>query len=487
MKFYLKIFFALFCTIFCVVFLFRFRVIPSGGLWKSYKTVYVDKTYPQDSVLDIFSSLHIKGVLSQNHVQYPQRSKFVPVTVPLVLNGFTYSELQNMYFSDKSAEYDLYYVPNEYSNKIKLVLNKIPVECGSNIQSQYILFPFFITGLFFIILFFYSKNKKFFLSTCLPLVLFCFSVPFVYMCAISVVCMFGFFSLQTIWDRENFSLMLSRQIHIYVQLIAFIFFAFFSGASVFKLACITFLLILSLLYLVYKAQNLSYSTSFFQPLKIKKATQINWVYSINPILIVLFVIVVFIIFPGSLLFNSFEISKVSKDLYIPSPSHYTSKGFTIENYEKAVENSKKNVDILPSLADYIGAAWCIETSPYCRLPKNPEKVSRGLPQLGDSVNMPGYKEDKDTVTEYSFYNKVYNSTYISNKIHEIKRNASMTDYSAGAEKLLYSENSFVSGVWININMLNLSVKSYIFASISLILGFCLSFYVKYKRKKLRII
>jgi len=300
--------------------------------------------------------------------------------------------------------------------------------------------------------------------------------------------MLTFFCLQTVWNKENFVAMFSRQINVYIIAVVFVFLAIFTGFSVFLLACSTLLLTFCLLYLIYVFKDLSYQKSFFKPVKIKKAVQMNWEKSISSILLVIFLGTVIIIFPGSVLFNYFAGLENTKDLYIPGPSQYnTNQGFTIQNYEKGMRNSEKTDSRLPSLVNYIGASWSIDTAPYSRLPKNSKDLKTDLPKVGDSVEMPGYTDENHFVKENVFYTKVFDSAYLAEQIGEMKNSFTQQNYSAGAEKLLYSENSFTSGVWININTVYLSVKAYIFSSISLVLAFCLFMYLNYKRKKLRIL
>ena len=481
MKTKTKLFVLLCCSFLCLTLLCVFRIVPSKILWKDYKTVYVEKNYSSKAVMDAFSSQGITGVLSFREPGEKQKSPFVPVLLSVKFNGFSFVDLQNAYFTDKTGNYRLYYVPSKFSKKIPAVLSKITASCGSNVEPRFPFFSVCLVVLYFIFLLFYSKKKLFFTAIAFPFVFLSFCAPLMHICAIVILFVTVLFLFQNYWNREGYIGVLLHQKLFFIAIGVFSLFAIFSGLHVFILFCLAS--IGSTLFVLFynELHSILYQKAYIRPVYIKKAINIDIKKSIKSVFFIVETIFTLLIFPGSLFFNGFLVSENSKELYIPGPSEYTyGKGFNIENYQKGINKSVKSKNSLPSLVDYIGADWYIETAPYSRLPiSGTGNTENYIPLVGASVDMPDFKTENHTVQSKKLYHKVFDSDFLSEKLHSIDSDSTIYE----AEKLLYSEGSFVSGIWTNINTIYIGIKAYAFAMGSLFLAFLMPIYLKRKKEK----
>lgn len=342
----------------CFVSLFFFRQLPGGELWKGYSVLYVENKIPDSLVLNAFSEYEVKEYTCLSNQFLPTDLKADSCEVSLLsLNqeAVDYLLKRNNYFFDKSQNYRLYYVPVFYKNRLLQVVKSLKTSEGPNsnynsgvdTKSSYpFLIPIF-TFLYGLILFIFSKKRKFFSFLAFLPVIYTVSFPFI-SSEISVCILLSYlFMFTNIFGRRDFQKILLKK---YVYIILFIF----SLVSVFTsgfFSGFVFLLVLlseiSILYLFRKIQITAYQKSHFNPVMIRSSRVIP-----------LFLGKENIVF-GLLL----GLSALSFVFSILTSGPSVGENFGTKIYFPSVTSSSKNEN-LPDLKDYYKWDFAVRSFPY---------------------------------------------------------------------------------------------------------------------------
>ena len=387
------IIFSCFC---CLYFL---RSVPVSRIWKNYQVLYVENSVSEQTVLNYLEDAGCRNVISLSGQKMPVTSRFSPVQFGEEYNH--YLEGRKLYFRDKSGDFRLYYIPDNFqSQTVKAVQNigKITgARCGIDGKSTY---PWLVPScavLFFIFLLFVSKYKALFFSLGFLPVLFSVSKPFYPVAAGVCLFLLGIFFVQFYYKRKyflktvfsNFSILfltVSSVIVISVTGIInlFIFLLVIAG-------CLSFCFLNNL---VYEANDKKYSFNYspiipatFLPKCSKSFSNLSFVCTgfVSLILVLFFTRATFA--PGSLV----------SGLSLPSPVSVSNVEALPVQYE------------LPSLFDYIVWSWNTATFPYKNL--NKDKVYT-IPQKGQKISQIRYKSTENGIVQYSETVAVFDNSFI---------------------------------------------------------------------------
>ena len=116
----------------CVILIIFFKTIPIEKLWKDYSVLYVQKDVSDDSVQKALVSSDI-----QNYVCLS--NQFLPINISENSIEYTmfklnaskndYSNRRVNYFFDKSKNFRLYYIPNEYVQNLSNTVHILAALC----------------------------------------------------------------------------------------------------------------------------------------------------------------------------------------------------------------------------------------------------------------------------------------------------------------------------------------------------------------------
>lgn len=442
---------AVFCVLFCCI-LFFFRTAPSFKIWRNYTVFYTERTVSEDTVLNLFAHAGIRGVLSVKHTQFPPLPVFTPVQYTDGFSAFSYEDLQSLFFSDKSGDYRLYYVPEEAVRKAVSALQSADFTWGTDARGKRPYSVPAVVFLLFICFALFAKNKVFFTAAFFPFVLYAFSVPFYH--SASFVCLVGFslFIVQKSWCRKDFFKKAFMQPLFLSSLCLLSFSSFFSGFGPFLLLCAAFCASAAAVYVLFKLEGLSRNKTAFNPVLIIPARLVDtrdilhFRFALIPALcIALFTVSVFVsVFYGT--GNSFTGHKRrflsrSPQLYFPAPVKKTAKkDFSLLSYNALCAVDMPNR--LPDLTDFIGAFWFAETYPFRKL----EKDGQIKPHIGDRVIYSDYQKEGSRLVENAVVAAVFDEAYIQRVTDLAYRNA-FSD-SAGAEALLSRQRGFMRTAYV---------------------------------------
>ncbi len=423
---------AIIIALMSLCFLFILRIVPSAQFWDNYNVLYVDNNADVSIVKADLQKYPFEGIIYPDHSNFPLPSKLAPVQYHQFSSGFTYEDLQSLYFTDKDNLYNLFYIEKNQTKMVSQALQDVSYEWGLDSQASIPFLPFIITLLFSCILMLYSKDKLFFLCMQIPLVLYTFASPFYHIAVSVCVIILAFFMLQKFWNRKHFEKKVFTNIFSIVSTVLLIIASLLLGFKGFILLLLTSLLSASMYYILYTYKHYKYNKSVFKPLPIHTAQTINNKVSHSfKFLLMAFFIVVSL---STLSLSNIQPQKknTQKALHIPSPSGYTiTDNFSIESYEQVI--SEYTDSRLPDLTDFVSTAWYFETYPFLKL----EQKIVDVVTPGATINTIDYVKNGNALEEKIKTVAIFDDAYIQRIV-----SLALTTVNSGAEKLLASQNGF---------------------------------------------
>ena len=420
---------ALTLTITSLLCLFLFRFTPNTKIWENYTVLYVEKNLSVETIIDLLESNDIYNVISQNHENYPVPSQFAPVQFHKFSTEITYENLQNVYFSDKNDDFNLFYIPNEFSANISKCFENIDAIWGidSNGTTTYI--PFTITTIFYLLLIIFAKNKLVFLGTQLPFVLLSLVVPLYHIAVLVCALLFSYFLIERFRNRIGYTKKLIKNYNFYAFICITLIIMILLGIKaviIFLFSSTASFSIDSLFRLISEEHN---KRQIFLPIPIHSARTLH-IKTKKLQLIIIFTFCSVFLLTTLAYFSPNSGSTNNKNIEIPTPKN-TTNDFSEQSYIDTI--SSEVVNRLPDLTDYISTAWYYETYPYSRISNEVKEVV----YPGDTVSTTEYIKLDNTLTEKTKIMAEFNNDYITNIIKTIE-----SLKNSGAEKLLASQKGF---------------------------------------------
>lgn len=368
----------------------RFRSVPTGHIWNDYTVLYVEDSCDDVQITSVFNSLEITGYVSAQGQNIPlDISQDSPEEAMLRLNinavENEYLKKRLNYFYDASKKYRLYYVPNQFKDKLNqcisiLEQNDIYAGVDSSLSFPFILPLLGIAA--FVILLLCSKNRIVFAVSAAPFVLYIFCNPFYSCAASSFLLMLLVLFITNLWRREGFVKVIFTDYKNYI-LALFALVAAFSNSS---LSGFLFLLSMgssfaALLYFKIR-DDIIESKQVYKYLMIRTADRISPYAGKASLVLVSLMVCIISIFAYFLVFSSDNIRGHFAKILLPGSSVVKSDAF-------------------PELSDYTRWTFDVITKPLVSVNKSADK---------NKVVYPRFVREGDFIKQMD-YTLVYDDTY----------------------------------------------------------------------------
>ena len=356
---------------------------PTSRIWEGYTLFFADKHISEETALSFLSSEGCHEVISLGSQKVPYVSHFGPV-LPQVFDDYLSARLG--YFSDRSGDYALYYIPAGNEAQAIKAAEKLSKQtslvAGTDGKRTYPFASPLVAVLVFVALLVLSHNKAaFFCPAVLSLPL-CFSQPFHSVVAAAVLFMLALYLTQRIWGRRRALAVARKNLYVLVLLCVSLLVFLLSGAKAALLGVLSFMAAISSLYLLHLMEHFLDKRRTFRIKKIFSATQLPLVHKKNSSVVLLCsspVLLILLLFAFSSKITGF--SSIAARLYFPVPS-----GKSDERGE------------LPCLDDFYEWIWNVKAFPYRSL--NSDGYFR-KPAQGEELRVTRYEQKNGLLRENS--------------------------------------------------------------------------------------
>ena len=387
---------------FSALFLFVFfRTVPVSRIWKGYQVLYVtSKSLTEPQVVSLLEQNGCKNVVSKSTQRIPIVSKFSPVQVQ---DAMSYLTVRNHFFTDESDSAMVFYIPDGQDTALARAVREITgvsnTTAGTDGTASFPWLSPIISLVFALLCVFFAKKKIFLIPTTVFLVLFSFSRPLLTTSAAVCLALYGFFMLQKIWGRRNFSsAVVSPLIVVCVLVPVLLLFMSSPLSALFYTLAISAsfsaVLLVDLLKNVYDERHVQ---SRFKPVLIRSARFIPLVEKKElKIILGLFLAIIAILgvsFAGSSLQN---MSLDSSRPALPAPVSGKSD--------------------LPDMDDFMTWSWNTITFPYRRMTDAKPQV----PVDGDKGSIPGFNDAGGKIAPSEQTAFVYNAAFRNSVYDSVK-------------------------------------------------------------------
>ncbi|ULQ60026.1 hypothetical protein K7I13_01440 [Brucepastera parasyntrophica] len=429
-----------------ILILSLFPVRTSAALWNGYRILSVSPEESELQVLDLLNAQGIMDVVTQSNSQIPEAA---------VLPNYNEAEQDRKnWFVFPGNNTRFFYLP-EHTVLARSVEKAFAgsglywvLESADSFSlvSICLLASLFIAGLFI------ASNRFFFTVSGLAFILFAVSANHIYGYVSALLAIVSVIFLSNVLYVRHFRLnydqkkkRLKKYFWSFLPAIAALVISAAGGMRVLLLFVCSFLISVSATILsffirdrirIYTQRERTHPV--FDPFPMSPAAVYRFpvkriVYTIGVIFPVLLV-------SGILVF-SFGTKNQSegqfKELYLPAPKEYTSKGsFTPEAYMEMLQFEKKHS--LPDLADFVALQWHIRMFPWTKI-----QNGYAYPVIGDTI----------TATDYSIHDngKVTGETRIIATFDADFIKKVLAEDSTPLEKMLIHQGRFVSAGFKRLN------------------------------------
>lgn len=359
--------------------LFFFRTVPRAKIWKSYKVVAIEKSYPDDTAIKLLSELGCKNIISLSTQSVPLANEFfgnisylLPYITSIAQESGSYLSERDNYFFDKSKNFRLYYVPSEYGRAAATAVNSIVKSGYTASLDTSVKFPWLspIVCLiaFFVPLIFCKRKIIYTLAAIFPILL-SWSFPFYAVSASAAFTMPVIFSATGIMCRKDSYRVLAKSPIILLLIVALVisFVSAFIAGFLFILCVASSASVFVLSEIIWNIKYPQNFRIFIVPTHIvlKTEKKIKTVFLVSVSNVALLVICFF--------FNSLFLP-LSTSMELPS------------HKSKAEQN-------LPGLDEYLSWVWNVQTYPYMSL--------SGSNYSDESVVFPRYTENGTMIQQHN--------------------------------------------------------------------------------------
>ena len=375
---------------------------PASRIWESYTVFFADKHISEEIVLSFLDAEGCQDVISLGTQKVPYVSHFCPI-LPEVFDDYLSARLG--YFSDRSGDYELYYVPAGNEAQAIKAAEKLSKQtslvAGTDGKRTYPFAAPLVAVAVFVALFVLSRNKVAFFCPAVFSLPLCFSQPFHSVAAAAVLFTLAFYLMQRVWGRRH-ALEVARKnpyvlFLLFIALVSFLF----SGAKAALLGVLSFQAAISSLYLLHLAEHFWDKRHSFRIKKIFSATQLPLIHKKNSFVVLLCaspVLLILFLFTFSSKITGF--SSIAAHLYFPVPS----------------ENSDEGGE-LPCLNDFYEWIWNVKAFPYRSL--NSGDCFR-KPAQGEEVRITRYEQKNGLLRESSSVLMKFDGSFKSTTNKEIE-------------------------------------------------------------------
>lgn len=401
----IRIFFILIVYLIGAAVLYICRALPVAKIWTNYNVVYVEKSVEEDVVLSFMNECGVQNVVSKG----AQKVMEITMALPMFFEDKSdYLERRLEYFSDRSGEYSLYYVPSFYEQGTeKAVANLIKAtKCDAGMDERQA-FPWAVPVMCivsFILLLFICSRKDVFFFASLFAVMLSFSNPTYPLAAGIILFMGSVFVASGLWGRKHALrvvlsnpvvdlLLLSSMTVVFVN-------SWKSGLlmlMVSAMACVVLILVRKIQELLETRRSFTFERIFTANSFVLVNRKIISVVG----LLSLPVAVVFLLFMFQATFSP---KSSGIGLVIPSPVYEGDESLSPE-------------EMLPDLNDFYAWAFSRYASPYRKLDDVDDYVK---PKFGDKVTENVYESTDEGIVAREETVLEFNEKFQKQMDNEIK-------------------------------------------------------------------
>lgn len=426
-----------------VLLIVSFKTIPSAQLWNGYKLLYVSNNTSISQTESILEKCGIDEYVCVNNQRAPIMLR--PDSVEAAMFRINMNTIDNQYlidrqsyFFDSSRQYNIFYIPENYLDKLGDVLhfmNKQNIKCGIDSTFSYLwLLPAIVT-LFSIILLMFCKHKLFYFFGSIIPCIYVFCNAFYSSAVAVIILLLIIFFISNIYVRKGSFTKIITNYFIDFSFIASIFISFSTSFNCGIFFSVSIIGAASFILIYINFKNFSLRKSSFTPVLIRKAKNIS-IYGNKINLIMPFALLsVVIIFAYFLLSSSASI-KTNNDSSVLLPGN-------------AAEKSSS----LPEFEDFYRWNWNILTYPF-----------RSLNQTSNNANFVEYPR---FVSENGIIKQVNETLYYDDLFKsEVYEGIDFLDFNAIEKVIKLQGLDFIPG-YVNSSTYNISM----FSIIMMIFGF----------------
>ena len=402
MKFSKSAFISSAIVILTFILCFIFRAVPVSKIWDSYSVVYVDKSYPEYKVLNLFSQYGIEGILSLGQQKVPFVSDFTPI-LPQEMNSYLLERLA--YFQDYNENYRLYYVPRGNDSACEKVLEEIirttNSPCGLDGKQQYPWVVPLVTLLVFLVFLYFSRNKAAFVFSTLNILVLSFSQVFYPVASACILYMLSCYLSSRLWGRKLAVHVLKRNLYAIIPILVSVIVVMIMSVQCAVLILLCCASSVCSLIVLDSWQKYVDSKSSLKIVNIFSARQLPIMHPVTA-KHTLFCLVPLVVLLVVFLITSRVSNGSDSSVTIPVP---------VENEAIDLDSEKT----LPGLKDFYNWSWNIKSFPY----RNLNLQYKEQAEDGDTVTIPRYEISGDKIIETQSVLMTFNDEFRDKADREI--------------------------------------------------------------------
>lgn len=390
-----------FIIVIAVLFFSLFRRVPSGKLWNGYSVFFIEQQADDALVSNTLSSFGCSGIISSNGQVIPvELSKDSP-EISLLFSGLEKSDylyLRNNYFFDKSREYKVFYVPDQYSSELSdaadYLQNEKNFSCGVDASSSFPLIPVILVVIFSIVLVIKSEKRILFILSAILPVYFSFMMP--YYSGLACVCLVMLLISVSLkmWNRTGGLKRLLKIRILQILLGVSVITAFLTGVVNGLLFVLLLMAEVSIFHFYKILEENNLKKFSFRPVQIRSAKMISLISKKSVFCMLSCAGAIFLILVSSFFSVTVGTSGSGKSLMLPSEHGSGS---------------------LPGLEEYSKWRWETLTFPYVSVNSDMD-VSN--PKNGDTVTFSMYNDNPEAVEEI-VNTMTYDDSFITKSLEVI--------------------------------------------------------------------
>lgn len=397
----------------------QFRTVPVSQFWKGYRILYVyTEELSESDILTILEQNGCASVISYGKQRLPVLSTLAPVQMQ---SDDSYLYRRNDFFTDKLHRALVFYIPDSQGVFLEKSIRQLSAfqgtVAGSDGKSSFPWVAPLLASLFFLLLFYFSRNKVLFTCGAAFFVLFAFCRPLYTVAASVCLFLFSFFLFHKFWRRKDFIKIALNSPYVLLFAFAPLLALFFSSPLLSFFYCISFLGSLSLVFLYHVVEEKKEKSYSFQPVFIRSARMMpvvghTGIRLLGFLFAFLFALFLLFVFVGNVGGGSERSSMPS----LPSPV------------------SKTDAELV-SLKDFVAWSWNTVTFPYRKIGEN----TPSDPKEGEVVSITDYVEENGKIVSVTNPAYIFNSEFKDGVYKSIDR----LDYPA-LEKLMLAQGKNAS-------------------------------------------
>ncbi len=344
--------------------------------------MYIPKDVSEKQVLGVLATAGCRNVIASSVQEIPAPRVYCPIKQNGENTDESYLEKRNAFFSDKHNQYRLFYISDAYiknaQKAMEILISEYHIKAGIDSSETFPWMAIVICFLLYVLLLFNAENQFVYGFAGIFPLLFILCFPFYTIAAAVCLLLYDYYLIQKVWQRAG-------AVHYLVKNSLVLCFAAISLLIVFITSFTAGIILMMIPAASFSAVFLYHAfekKKAFSPVFIRPAGFISIINrkSVHFMLSCATGICLLTVFA---LFGVDKSPSVSvKGVSLPVPIRYS---------------VSRGVKAFPSLTDYIVWNWNTITYPYRSLNNKDNLYS--IPENGETVILPRYKETENGISE----------------------------------------------------------------------------------------